>query len=98
MGSLFSHYPLLLLISHPTDHGRLTTDHGNNMRPQNIGFISTRFAGTDGVSLESSKWAEVLWHHKHVSYWFGGKLDRADDISMEVPEIKSVERVLKSGL
>ena len=25
-----------------------------------IGFISTRFAGSDGVSLESSKWAEVL--------------------------------------
>ena len=56
------------------------------MDPQNIGFLSTRFAGTDGVSLESSKWAEVLWHHKHVSYWYAGKLDRADDISMEVPE------------
>ena len=24
-----------------------------------IGFVSTRFAGTDGVSLESMKWAEV---------------------------------------
>lgn len=56
------------------------------IQPQNIGFISTRFAGTDGVSLESSKWAEVLWHHKHVSYWYAGKLDRAKDISMEVPE------------
>ena len=54
--------------------------------PQNIGFISTRFAGTDGVSLESAKWAEVLWHHHHVSYWYAGKLDRAEDISMCVPE------------
>jgi glycosyltransferase involved in cell wall biosynthesis len=54
--------------------------------PQNIGFVSTRFAGTDGVSLESAKWAEILWHYKHVSYWFAGKLDRAPEISMPVPE------------
>ncbi|QDU64684.1 Alpha-D-kanosaminyltransferase [Planctomycetes bacterium Pan216] len=53
---------------------------------QNIGFISTRFSGTDGVSLESAKWAEVLWHHEHISYWYAGILDRADDISMLVPE------------
>jgi hypothetical protein len=26
----------------------------------NIGFISTRFAGTDGVSLETQKWATVF--------------------------------------
>ena len=25
-----------------------------------IGFVSTRFHGTDGVSLEASKWANVL--------------------------------------
>ncbi len=50
-----------------------------------IGFVGTRFAGTDGVSLESAKWAEVLWHHRHVSYWYGGKLDRSPDISMHVP-------------
>ena len=27
---------------------------------KNIGFISFRFAGTDGVSLETYKWTEVL--------------------------------------
>ena len=27
---------------------------------KNIGFISTRFSGTDGVTMETSKWAEVL--------------------------------------
>jgi hypothetical protein len=27
---------------------------------KNIGFVSTRFAGTDGVTLESSKWAEIM--------------------------------------
>ncbi len=52
----------------------------------NIGFVSTRFAGTDGVSLESAKWAQLLWDYEHVSYWYAGKLDRAAEISMEVPE------------
>ena len=26
----------------------------------NVGFVSTRFSGIDGVSLEAAKWAEVL--------------------------------------
>lgn len=56
------------------------------MSSQKIGFVSTRFAGTDGVSLESAKWAQVLWDHRHVSYWYAGKLDRDPDFSMEVPE------------
>jgi mannosylglucosylglycerate synthase len=51
-----------------------------------IGFISTRFAGTDGVSLESAKWAEVLWHYQHMSFWYAGRLDRDASISMLVPE------------
>lgn len=50
-----------------------------------IGFVGTRFAGTDGVSLESAKWAKLLWDHKHVSYWFAGKLDRNSSISMTAP-------------
>ena len=52
---------------------------------QHIGFIGTRFAGTDGVSLESAKWAQVLWDHKHISYWYGGILDRDESVSMLVP-------------
>lgn len=52
----------------------------------NIGFVSTRFAGTDGVSLESAKWAEVFWKDRHVSYWYSGCSDRADGISMCIPE------------
>lgn len=50
-----------------------------------IGFVSTRFAGTDGVSLESAKWAQVLWDHRHVSYWYSGLSDRNSDVSMVVP-------------
>jgi glycosyltransferase involved in cell wall biosynthesis len=53
---------------------------------RNIGFISTRFAGTDGVSLEAAKWAQLLWDRKHVSYWFAGELDRDPSSSMLVPE------------
>ena len=53
---------------------------------KNIGFISTRFAGQDGVSLESAKWAEVLWEDRHISYWYSGQSDRDPDISFVVPE------------
>lgn len=51
-----------------------------------IGFISTRFAGTDGVSLESAKWAQVLWQDRYVSYWYSGLSDRDDSVSACVPE------------
>jgi glycosyltransferase involved in cell wall biosynthesis len=53
---------------------------------KNIGFVSTRFAGQDGVSLESAKWAEVLWEDRHISYWYSGQSDRNPDISHVVPE------------
>lgn len=54
--------------------------------PKQIGFISTRFAGQDGVSLESAKWAEVLWDDRHVSYWYAGRSDRHPDITHCIPE------------
>ena len=53
---------------------------------KNIGFISTRFAGTDGVSLESSKWAEVLEKSGHTCFWFAGESDRKKEKSFLVPE------------
>ncbi|MDJ0828757.1 MAG: glycosyltransferase family 4 protein [Desulfobacterales bacterium] len=52
----------------------------------NIGFVSTRFAGTDGVSLESSKWAEVFEENGHLCFWFAGKLDRNPECSFLVSE------------
>ncbi len=51
-----------------------------------IGFVATRFAGTDGVSLESEKWAKVLSRYQHDSYWYAGKQDRDASVSMTVPE------------
>lgn len=56
------------------------------MAMRRIGFVSTRFAGTDGVSLESSKWAEVLARHGYTSYWYAGMLDRDPTQSMQIPE------------
>ncbi len=53
---------------------------------KNFGFVSTRFAGTDGVSLEAAKWAEVIWRHQHITFWCAGRLDRDPDISMLIPE------------
>jgi glycosyltransferase involved in cell wall biosynthesis len=46
-----------------------------------FGFVSTRFAGTDGVSLESRKWAEVLAAKGCRSYFMAGKLDTSPDVS-----------------
>lgn len=53
---------------------------------KNIGFISTRFSGTDGVTLEASKWAQVLKDMGHACYWFAGQLDKDPASSMLVPE------------
>jgi len=53
---------------------------------KNIGFVSTRFAGTDGVSLESSKWADVLEQNGYRCFWFGGEVDRNPDNTVLVPE------------
>ncbi len=52
----------------------------------NIGFVSTRFSGTDGVSLETLKWAEILKNQGHQVFWFSGLSDHDSQNSMCVPE------------
>lgn len=52
----------------------------------NIGFISTRFSGTDGVSLETEKWEQIFTELGHVNYWFAGELDRDLSKSLLVEE------------
>ena len=52
----------------------------------NVGFVSFRFQGTDGVSLETSKWAEVLERMGHRCYYFSGLSDRPAERSMVVEE------------
>ena len=70
-------------------------EKGTNLR---IGFISTRFSGTDAVSLEASKWSDVFEAAGHDCFWFAGQVDRHPDASMVVPlahfnhpEIKSID-------
>jgi glycosyltransferase involved in cell wall biosynthesis len=66
-----------------------------------IGFISTRFMGTDGVSLETSKWVKMLEELGHKCYYFAGESDLPEDITYIVseahfmnPEIDSIQQDL----
>ncbi|MGD9186637.1 MAG: glycosyltransferase family 4 protein [Desulfobacteraceae bacterium] len=52
----------------------------------NIGFISTRFSGTDGVTLEASKWAQVFTRNGYNCFWFAGELERYPATSYLAPE------------
>ncbi len=44
-------------------------------QPRRIGFVSTRFHGTDGVTLEARKWAHILETMGHQCFWMAGLLD-----------------------
>ena len=68
---------------------------------KNVGFISTRIAGTDGVSLELEKWANVFETFGLNCFYFAGELDRPPERSYLVeeahfthPEIKALHRQL----
>jgi glycosyltransferase involved in cell wall biosynthesis len=53
---------------------------------RNIGFVSTRFAGTDGVSLETAKWADVFEKEGFKCFYFAGELDRPEKCSYLLPQ------------
>lgn len=53
--------------------------------PRRIGLISTRFHGTDGVTLEARKWAQILEGMGHQTFWCGGLLDTPPERSHLVP-------------
>jgi glycosyltransferase involved in cell wall biosynthesis len=52
----------------------------------NIGFVSTRLAGTDGVSLETRKWMQIAERLGHQVFACAGELD-ADIVGHTVPEM-----------
>jgi hypothetical protein len=73
-------------------------------RPRQIGFVSTRFAGTDGVSLETAKWAAVLERMGNTCFYFSGKCDRPEERCYLVPEafyrhpiIDAINQVVYTG-
>jgi glycosyltransferase involved in cell wall biosynthesis len=51
-----------------------------------IGFVSTRIAGTDGVSLETFKWRDALTEMGHECFYFAGICDQPAERSVVVPE------------
>ncbi|MCD6570142.1 MAG: glycosyltransferase family 4 protein [Deltaproteobacteria bacterium] len=68
---------------------------GHNIK--NIGIISTRIAGTDGVSLEIEKWVHCLERNGFECFYMAGETDRPSEKSFVVeelhfnhPEIKQV--------
>ena len=60
-----------------------------------IGFISFRISGTDGVSLETKKWAHVLERMGHSCYYMAGELDTSPEISFIAPEAHFQTREIK---
>jgi mannosylglucosylglycerate synthase len=55
-------------------------------RSAHIAFVGTRFAGTDGVSLEAAKWQAILEGLGHRVFHLAGELDRPAASSRLVPE------------
>lgn len=53
---------------------------------KNLGFIATRLAGTDGVSLEAEKWAHILEDKGFRCFYMAGELDRPEERSFLVEE------------
>ena len=51
-----------------------------------IGFISFRISGTDGVSLETKKWAAILERMGHSCFYMAGELDTEPGVSFIAPE------------
>ncbi len=56
------------------------------MQKKRIGFISFRISGTDGVSLETKKWAAVLEEMGHECFYMAGELDTDPEVSFLVDE------------
>ncbi len=60
--------------------------HISGKRTNNVGFISTRLAGMDGVSLETAKWADVFEKEGFTCFYIAGELDRPPERSFLVKE------------
>ena len=70
----------------------------------NIGFVSTRLAGTDGVSLETAKLAELFSRMGHQVYYCAGELDPEGprgllepEMHFEHPEIRAIHDLAFGG-
>jgi glycosyltransferase involved in cell wall biosynthesis len=73
-------------------------------REHKVGFISTRLAGTDGVSLETEKWAAVFEQEGLPAYYLAGELDRPpqrchsiEEAHFKHPAIRKITRRCFAG-
>lgn len=64
-----------------------------------IGFVATRIAGCDGVSLEVHKWAAVLKHMGYECFFIAGKLEEelenkflVREAFFQHPEIEEIQK------
>ena len=53
---------------------------------RNVGFVSTRVCGTDGVSLEIGKWTSILEHLEYDCFFVCGSSDRPAERSFVIEE------------
>ena len=70
-----------------------------DLEHHHVGFVSTRLAGTDGVSLEVRKWAYIFEQEGWTCFYLAGELDRPAERSMLVekahfthPEVDEINR------
>jgi mannosylglucosylglycerate synthase len=63
----------------------VTVEILSSLVPRRIGFVSTRFFGTDGVTLEAAKWAFLLERQGHTCFWMAGLLDMPSGKSQHEP-------------
>ena len=66
-----------------------------NLKIENIGFVATRFQGTDGVSLETEKWARVMKRMGYECFYFSGLCDKQKQRVMIVPEAHFEDPIIK---
>src|SRR5690606_6659780 len=62
----------------------------------NIGFVATRLAGVDGVSLETAKLATVFQEMGHNAFYCAGELDKFAPPGRLVPAMHFTDPVAKN--
>ncbi len=72
----------------------------DNGKTKNAGFISTRLAGMDGVSMETKKWGDIFEKEGFNCFFMASELDFPAERSFVVekahfthPEIKEIYKV-----
>jgi mannosylglucosylglycerate synthase len=61
-----------------------------------IGFIATRLSGTDGVTLEVEKWAQVLKRMGHDLFFCAGELDGYAKEGTLIPKLHFADQSIHS--